>query len=302
MRYFVLLFVIAGFTPSYAQFDYYIDKFQFGVLTEVNSSSSFYDRDGETQSENYRDVLGKPTKYFYEYRELAFGIYGKYKPIEKLFIYGEIPISFHSMSESQTRRYENTDPNLPADSISVKMRFDSLSMTRIDHFIAGARYYLLKDEFFLGLAAEARIPSTFNDGVRENPGTDFLSDGAIELLTGITTGFNLETILLEASLMHNQRSEDLENEIQYHFLLGFTKVKNTMIKFDVNYIQSLAEWDNVEPFSPFKTPRQSDYFKAGFGFHAYFEPYYGFFEYYVGLGGRNQMNMGEFRAGLGVNL
>jgi hypothetical protein len=255
------------------------------------SSGNFYDLGGK-QTSTLKDFAGTDTAqdYTFDFEKIYIGIYGEYSVFDDLTVFGDLPITINSLSETYL-----------SDVSGFRIPRGSWSLTHIEYYGLGARYLLYSRKAYCSAIVEAKLPPGYKRAILDTSSTTFLSDGAFELLGGFDIGFKTESMFLESAILYNYRAKQLVDQVIIHTEAGLTTVPGTKLAVTGDFVMSTGSYKTAIPLNPQRTVTQEDYFAVGFEFSIFFgESVFGEFGYNLRLSGKNSWALGTFRVGMGV--
>jgi len=305
----VLCFVSLLGTSALAQTEFYPkNTFDIRLLFGKSSGTSFCDLNGNTKFElldKSLDIEQPKRNYIFEYLAYESGLRVEYAPKENLVLFSEIPIVYHSLNQrADTTIYRIKDTvNMTYDTLKYKKQIGDYTLLQPSYFSIGARYKIYSKLAYVAVTGELRIPPGFHNGIQNDPGYEFLSDGAFEIHTGIILGVTFEKSWLESSFSYHLRGEELVDYLQVHTEFGLSNVPGAKIGVRLDYLQSMGNFNSAVEFDPRKTTLQENALKAGFLFNWFLtDNFYIDFSFGVNLLGKNTLNSSGFVTGIGVRF
>ncbi|MFH1051779.1 MAG: hypothetical protein V1779_12730 [bacterium] len=312
MKLSIIFIIVSILIPSnlvYSQTEFYPAKtIDIRFFGGKSSGTSFFDLDGETTFELPDKSLDdeQPERdYIFEYSSFESGIKVEYAPIENLVIFSEIPVVYHTLlQKADTMVYYISDTvNITYDSISYKKQTADYSLFQTSYFSIGGRYKFYSKLAYVAALAELRIPPGFHQGIQNDPDYTFLSDGALEIHTGFLLGIKFEKGWLESAFSYHYRGEELVDYVNIHTEFGLTTVPGSKLGAQLDFIQSLGNFNEAVEFEPRLTTLQENLLQAGFMFQLFItDNWYVDFSYKVNLIGKNALNKSGYLIGAGIRL
>ncbi len=285
-------------------------KFKIDFGLHVGNSSSYYDMDGELitdikrdsaySSQQYGDSLTNlSTKYIYDLQFYTFDLRFEYEFYDNLSGYIRLPYTMYNYVESDIIDY--TDSTRAGDGTyypanrTAEFNIADISLSQFDYYGMGLNYTIVDNEFYSAVNLEYRIPPGTHKGVFDDPDYEILSDGAIQFLAGAKLGYISKNSRVITNVSYNYRDEEFEDQLLINLLYAFSNVKKTELRFRLDYISSLAPYDNVALFLPRNSVVQEDIISFGLAFWAkLFDDIENEISYTVRLFGKNGRNQGVF--------
>jgi hypothetical protein len=276
-----------------------------------HSAGSFIDTSGNTvtfmTNDNYGvDSLGRQYSADYTFDRTITRITPaiRYKPLEKLYLSLEIPLAFHGLKEQYTTYAYTTDTTQEIIRIATNRNYKSdLSLAQIEYFGLGGRYNFTEDGLISYAAAEIRIPSGFDESIIDDPGFDFLSDGALEIIGGAGFDIDEEKFSFGIDAFYNLRGEELEDRFIFNTELAIKTVENTRLYGIYRHVAGLKSMDDTEQFTTDETILNENYGDVAAGFYIRFDNEIFFdLRYTARIWGENTWNYAGYYISLGVNL
>ena len=195
-------------------------------------------------------------QYHFDRVDYVFGFRASYKILDNLIITGDIPIIYSSLDENYER-----------DSNGLRQERASFSLTRPLYYSLGAIYGLARGSFYSNIGMEIKIPPGFHYGAGNDPGYDYLGDGAFETAIKLAAGFEFEKSWLEGSVLYNYRDEEFADELHAKLEYGVSSVEDTYIRGVAEYVFSLGNFPDSLGFDIRKLPLREEYLKVGAAFY-----------------------------------
>jgi len=263
-----------------------------------SNATSFFNLNGKTKfeiSDKSLDEDQPERDYIFEYSAYETSLRAEYSPIENLVLLGEIPLLYHSLI---TRA-----DTIINDTINYKKTTGDYTLLQPSYICLGARYKFYSKLAYMAAMAELRIPPGFHNGIQSDADYKFLSDGAIEVMSGILLGIKFEKGWLESSFSYHFRDEELVDYIKIHTEFGLTTVPGSKLGGQFNFIQSMGNFNEAVEFDPRLTTLQENILQTGFFFQLFItDNWYVDFSYNINLSGKNSLNKSGFLVGAGIRI
>jgi len=295
---FIVLTFLQFFSISFAKPQKVITpkKFEIGISYNAYNSSSYYNLADSLVTtlydtfKNYDSTADTTIRYTFDFTRTTLTFDGKYYLNKELAVGISLPLSFYKLRE----RYLSDE---------YGNRFDrgNFSLTQLDYFELNAVYKYEAVQLFGGLEAKIRIPSLSQNGLYGH--SDFLSDGAFELLAGSYFGAKVNKTNFFTEVLYNYRAEDFKDQFIVNSGIGFTTVPNTELKLFAAMKVSASSFDNPRPLNIRETVNQENNYGIGAQFKINLtDEFITSFNYYVTLAGKNTWSYSLFSLYVGYQF
>ncbi|MDX9791065.1 MAG: hypothetical protein WC313_06110 [Candidatus Kapaibacterium sp.] len=261
-----------------------------------HTSSAYFNNDGKlvTDLPETDTTLfpGVPRIYTFDLKRYSFELSYKYFASKQLNFGARLPFTIYNLDEMYTEYIDAINERLYSRDYRRR-----LSHSRVDFLGFNTEFKLLDSGFINKYTMEVRIPTGFNDGVKDDP-MEFWSDGALELLPGFLVGYSNSKFTAELGAKFNYRGEDMTDRVIGNLNFALHSVPGTRLQGFVEGAMNVnmkGHDTDKEVFDLTKMPWQDEYLDAGFGFNInFYKNYISEFSYIVRIAGKNAWNRAAY--------
>ena len=263
------------------------------AFVRYHNGSSYYDQENDLSSRYIvdRGEFEEPLYTDFTRTTYFFGLAAEYRLTDKLLVFGEIPFATHNLDEELSIFVEGDLKN-----------FEDRNYGRdqIEYFALGGFYRIYEKKAYADLWLESRIPSGNEGTVLPQDTSQFLSDGAFEMLFGAKIGADISKIKFMTQLGYHYRGEELRDLFRLHTEAGIATVEATTLKIYLDFLQTVSNFRDIPDFDPQYTTIAENELRLGFSFDIIFENFvYLEFGYDITVIGKNTFNYGNTYGALG---